>query len=150
MRLDLNGVVKAQTVDDALALIGGPGFVSAGRDLATTLALDVALPGDGVVRTLAGGLATSSRAKRRWLRGGAWQHHLIDPSTGRPSASPWTDVTVSAATCLQADVAAKAAFLLGEDGPDWLDHQGLPGRFVLPSGEALLSAPWRSEVVACT
>src|SRR5439155_15571329 len=32
-KLDLNGVVKAQTVDDALALLGGDGYVSAGGDL---------------------------------------------------------------------------------------------------------------------
>ena len=38
---------------------------------------------------------------------------------------------MSAATCLQADIAAKAAFLLGEDGPEWLDERALPGRFLL-------------------
>ena len=32
--LDLNGVVKAMAVDDALALLDRPGFVSAGGDLA--------------------------------------------------------------------------------------------------------------------
>ena len=115
--LDLNGVVKGKTVDDALALIDGDGFVSAGGDLAARGAVDVALPGGGAVRVLKGGLATSSTAKRRWLRAGAWQHHLIDPRTGRPCETPWQEVTVSAATCLQADVAAKAALLLGDDGP---------------------------------
>jgi hypothetical protein len=39
-------------------------------------------------------------------------------------------VTVAAATCFGADVAAKAAFLLSREGPNWLDEQGLPGRFV--------------------
>ena len=38
VRLDLNGVVKALAVDDALACIAGPGFVSAGGDLATRVA----------------------------------------------------------------------------------------------------------------
>ena len=37
---------------------------------------------------------------------------------------------MSGATCLDADVAAKAAFLLGDEGPDWLDERGLPGRFL--------------------
>ena len=40
-----------------------------------------------------GGLATSSVAIRRWLRGGEPQHHLIDPATGRPAEGPWRDVT---------------------------------------------------------
>jgi thiamine biosynthesis lipoprotein len=130
VRLDLNGGVKAAAVDEALQLLSGPGFVSAGGDLATRGQVDVALPGGGVVALVSGGLATSGRTKRRWLRGGAEQHHLIDPRTGRPSTSHWDEVTVCGATCLAADVAAKAAFLLGDGGPEWLDRHGLPGRFV--------------------
>jgi len=141
-RIDLNGVVKSQTVDEALRLLSGPGFVSAGGDLATTTPIDVSIPGGAVVHVESGGLATSSRAKRRWQRGGEWQHHLIDPGTGRPSESPWTDATVAAGSCLDADVAAKAAFLLGEVGPYWLDERGLAGRFVLPWGGAVFSAGW--------
>jgi hypothetical protein len=44
--------------------------------------------------------------------------------------------------CLAADVAAKAAFLLGEDGPEWLDERGLPGRF-LATGRVHENASWR-------
>jgi thiamine biosynthesis lipoprotein len=133
-QLDLNGVVKAAAVDDALRLLSRPGFVSAGGDLAANAPLEVELPAGGSVRLVAGGLATSGRTKRRWLRGGEEQHHLLDPATGRPSASPWEEVTVCGATCLAADVAAKAAFLLGDDGPRWLDERGLPGRFLAEGG----------------
>ena len=87
------------------------------------------LPDDGALRLRDGGLATSGTTKRRWVRGGEQQHHLIDPRSGRPSASCWTEVTVAASSCLEADVAAKAAFLLSRDGPAWLDARGLPGRF---------------------
>ena len=87
------------------------------------------------------------------MRAGAEQHHLIDPRTGRPSSSPWEEVTVCGATCLAADVAAKAAFLLGVEGPDWLDERGLPGRF-LAHGRAYENASWRAGVTpwepACT
>jgi len=130
VRLDLNGVVKALAVDDALARIAGPGFVSAGGDLATRGGVNVAVPGGDVVRVLEGGVATSGSVRRRWLRGGVEQHHLIDPRTGLPSRSPWTQVTVVGASCLAADICAKAAFLLGVDGPPWLDSHALPGRFV--------------------
>ena len=95
----------------------------------------------GAVRVLEGGLATSSTAKRRWLRAGVWQHHLIDPRTGRPCETPWQEVTVSAATCLQADVAAKAALLLGDDGPRYLERNGLAGRFLPSVGDAV-SVAW--------
>jgi thiamine biosynthesis lipoprotein len=144
VRLDLNGVVKAAAVDDAIRLLSGRGFVSAGGDLATRRAVDVALPGGGAVRLLSGGLATSGCSKRRWLRGGEEKHHLIDPATGRSSRSPWDEVTVCGATCLAADVAAKAAFLLGKDGPDWLDERGLPGRF-LAEGRVVANASWLAE-----
>ncbi|HEX3686974.1 MAG TPA: FAD:protein FMN transferase [Gaiellaceae bacterium] len=143
VKLDLNGVVKAATVDGAVRVLSGPGFVSAGGDLATRGEVDVDLPGGGSVRLVSGGLATSGRTKRRWRRGGVEQHHLIDPATGRPSATPWEEVTVCGGTCLAADVAAKAAFLLGDDGPDWLDERGLPGRF-LAHGEVYENASWRA------
>src|SRR5580765_6614901 len=58
--LDLNGVVKGKTVDDALALVDGDGFVSAGGDLAVRGGVDVSMPDGGAVRVLEGGLATSS------------------------------------------------------------------------------------------
>ena len=44
--LDLNGVVKGKTVDDALAL-AGKGWVSAGGDIATSIPVVVGLPGGG-------------------------------------------------------------------------------------------------------
>jgi FAD:protein FMN transferase len=43
-RLDLNGVVKAAAVDNALGLFPGKGFVSAGGDLAARGEVDVGLP----------------------------------------------------------------------------------------------------------
>jgi len=143
-RLDLNGVVKAAAVDDALRLLSGPGWISAGGDVATNAALELELPGGGSVRLVSGGLATSGRTKRRWLRAGEEQHHLIDPRTGRPAASPWDEVTVGAATCLAADVAAKAAFLLGREGPAWLDARRLPGRF-LARGGVVANESWLAQ-----
>ena len=148
LRLDLNGVVKGRTVDDALALIAGDGFVSAGGDYAGRGSWTVALPAGGAIQVAGGGLATSGTSKRRWLRAGAWQHHLIDPRTGAPAVGPWLEVTVSAATCLQADVAAKAAFLLGDDGPEWLDRRGLAGRFLGQDGRAVLNDAWRGAIAA--
>jgi len=134
LALDLNGVVKALAVDDALACLAGAGFVSAGGDLATRGPVTVALPGGDVVELQEGGVATSGSVRRRWLQGGVEQHHLIDPRTGLPSRSQWTQVTVVGASCLGADVCAKTAFLLGDDGPAWLDERSLPGRFVSRDG----------------
>jgi len=119
--LDLNGVVKSLAVDEALALLAGPGLVSAGGDVATRGSAVVGLPGGGSLTLADGGLATSGTTKRG--------PHLLDPATGRSSRSRWTEVTVAASSCLDADVAAKAAFLLDAAGPAWLDERGLAGRF---------------------
>ena len=140
--LDLNGVVKGATVDDALALLPRGGTVSAGGDVATTRPVVVELPGGDAVTLYAGGLATSGADRRTWRRGGELQHHLIDPATGRPARSPWRQVSVAAGSCLAADVAAKAAFLLGHAGPSWLDRRGLAGRFVGAAGDVHVNANW--------
>jgi len=147
LRLDLNGVVKSLAVDDALKLLSDPGFVSAGGDVAARGGLTVALPDGEAVSLRQGALATSSSAKRRWTRNGEVQHHLIDPATGRPSASLWEQVTACGASCLAADIAAKAGFLLGEDGPGWLDRRRIPARFHSPRGSATANESW---AVACT
>lgn len=142
--LDLNGVVKGKTVDDALGLLDG-GWVAAGGDVATSVPVVVALPGGGAVTLDRGGLATSSVAKRRW---GDGLHHLIDPASGAPSTSPWRDVTVAAETCLAADVAAKAALLLGVAGPSWLDRRGLAGCFVDHAGAVTVNHTWQHAAPA--
>jgi FAD:protein FMN transferase len=126
LALDLNGVVKA------------------GGDVAARGGTVVGLPGGESLRLLSGGVATSGTTRRRWRRRGELQHHLLDPRSGRPSSSRWQEATVAASTCVAADVAAKAAFLLGEDGPEWLDERGLPGRF-LADGAVHENASWLAQ-----
>jgi thiamine biosynthesis lipoprotein len=152
VRLDLNGVVKAMAVDDALQLFSGHGFVSAGGDLAARGEVTVAVPGGGAVRLVSGGLATSGSGKRHWLRGGEVQHHLIDARTGRPADSPWEQVTACGRSCVAADAAAKLGFLLGERGPAELDVRGIPAQFVAPDGTVVENRGWGSAVAepACT
>ena len=59
-----------------------------------------------------GAVATSGRLGRRWTRAdGTAAHHLIDPRTGRPSATELVAVTAVAARAWKAEVAATAAFL---------------------------------------
>jgi FAD:protein FMN transferase len=144
VQLDLNGVVKGKTVDDALE-IAGSGWVSAGGDVAAVEPVVVGLPGGGRIALHDGGLATSSVAKRRWLADGLAQNHLIDPRTGRPTTSLWRDVTVAAPSCFIADVAAKAALFLGAAGPAWLDERNLAGRFVSHGGAVTLNESWSAR-----
>ncbi len=140
--LDLNGIVKSATVDDAAELLEGDGFVSAGGDLAVRGPTTVGLPGGGVVSVVHGGIATSGTARRRWRRAGELHHHLVDAATGRSASSPWEAVTASGVTCVAADVSARAAFLAGHDGPAWLDRRGIPGRFVAADGTIVVNRTW--------
>jgi len=145
LALDLNGVVKALAVDNAVTILDGPGFVSVGGDLAVHGPVDVALPAGGAIRVVSGGLATSGTASR-----GA---HLVDTATGNASESCWQQVTASGASCLAADMAAKVGFLLGEQGPEWLEARGIPGRFIGVDGEIVENVVWHratEAAQACT
>ena len=86
-------------------------------------------------------VATSGIDRRRWQRNGVWQHHLIDPRTGRPSESDLLTATVIAPTAVEAEVYAKAVFLLGSQaGLDFVDERpSLAACVMTASGEALLS-----------
>lgn len=62
-----------------------------------------------------GAVATSSRLLRRWSRGDAEYHHLVDPETGMPLDSELAAVTVVAGEGWWAEVMSKAAFVAGTD-----------------------------------
>ncbi|HWP63181.1 MAG TPA: FAD:protein FMN transferase [Candidatus Binatia bacterium] len=160
VRLDLGGIAKGMAVDAAVALLAAVGVpaaaVEAGGDLAVLgsspdggrwrIEIEqpaTAAPGNGasggnprplVVELEAGAVATSSVGRRRWLAGGAWRHHLIDPRTGAPATGIWS-ATVAAPSCTEAEVAAKVALLLGADGaPAFLRRWGYSGVLIDEEG----------------
>ncbi len=94
------------------------------------------------VRVRSGGLATSGTAKRRWRVGGEVLHHIVDPSTGRPAGGRWRTVSVAAASCLQANAAATASIVKGDDAPDWLRSLELPARLVDHAGVVVTTGRW--------
>jgi thiamine biosynthesis lipoprotein len=128
VRLDLGGIGKGLAADQAGALLGGADryAVDVGGDLvlggpgalARPWSVDVRDPwSGGVAHTLRlgpGGVATSGLDVRLWRDDeGHPRHHLLDAATGAPA---WTGVvaaTALAPSALQAEVAAKAAFLAG-------------------------------------
>jgi thiamine biosynthesis lipoprotein len=58
-----------------------------------------------------GAVATSSRLKRRWNRGGVEMHHILDSFTGLPATTSIVAVTVIAGSATDAEVLTKAWFL---------------------------------------
>ena len=93
-----------------------------------------------------GGLATSSTTVRRWRSGDDRAvHHLLDPTTGLPAAGGWRTASVTAASCVDANIASTAAIVRGDLAPAWLESLGLPSRLVADDGLALHIAGWPAE-----
>src|SRR5439155_2155330 len=161
VELDLGATAKALACDraaTAAAAVAGGVLVAVGGDVAVAgatpaggwpvrIADDHAAPLDVPGPTVAlggGGLATSSTTVRRWRSGAVELHHLVDPRTGRPAESPWRTVSVAARTCVDANVASTASFLL-EDAPGWLESRRLPARLVSIGGESTVVAGWPAD-----
>jgi FAD:protein FMN transferase len=153
--LDFGGIAKGLAVDAALARLArlglAPALVEAGGDLGVTgvpqpgRAWPVALRecGDAVVHLTRGALATSATGRRRWRRGAAPLHHLIDPRSGRPATTGVRSATVAADACGQAEVAAKAALVLGpRRGARFLEERGLAGLLLLDDGRRVAVGDW--------
>jgi FAD:protein FMN transferase len=89
-----------------------------------------------------GGVATSSLATCRWRHAGRTMHHILDPRSGDPVRGPWRTVSVAAATCADANIAATAAIVLGTGARDWLAEHGLPARLVALDGAVRVQGGW--------
>lgn len=165
--LDLGATAKALGADRAAraaaAALDGPGgvLVSLGGDLAVAgtpaaggwpVAVGEQRPqeppdpaGSQLVRLAAGGVATSSTTQRRWRRAGRELHHILDPATGLPADGPWRTATVHAASCVDANAAATAAIVAGEEAEEWLARQGLAARLVARDGHERRVGGWPGE-----
>lgn len=158
--LDLGATGKALAADHAAAAIssatgGGGVLVSLGGDIATA---GQAPAGGWLIhvtddhrsdqtasgQTVAihgGALATSSTTVRR---GPDW-HHIVDPRTGVSAQTPWRTVSVTAATCVDANTASTASIVLGAQAPRWLAERGLAARLVDNLGSVSTVGGWPSE-----
>jgi FAD:protein FMN transferase len=113
-RLDLGGIGKGYAVDRVVRELSVTGdcLVNAGGDVAVHGGTWPVGVEDGPTLELTwGALATSGRDRRRWRRGAEELHHLVDPRTGGPAETDLLRVTVFAASAVEAEVLAKAAFL---------------------------------------
>ncbi len=159
--LDLDSTAKAATVDRAAARIaaavGSGVLVCIGGDLAVagpppaggwSVGVDDVSGADdspAVVAVTSGGMATSGTVARSWVHDGRPVHHLVDPRTGAPAESPWRTVSVAAATCTDANIAATGALILGAPAPQWLAGAGLDARLVSHEGGVVVTGGWPVE-----
>jgi thiamine biosynthesis lipoprotein len=156
IKLDFGGIAKGMAVDAALEHLGQNGIrtalVNAGGDLAVLgLPPDaeqwpITVPGQEQLWTIPlhhGAVATSGIAHRHWWQGNTLRHHLLDPRTGLPAQSDLWSVTVVADRCVQAEVTAKVAFILGsKQGAGFLRRHHIAGLLVHEDGTWQIVEPW--------
>ena len=162
VRLDLGATAKGLGSDRsarAAWLAGGQAggvLVSLGGDIAVAgrppadgwpilAAESPAQPGSSwpqLVRLAAGAVATSSTTCRRWRQGDRLLHHIVDPRTGLPADGPWQTVSAAGLTCADANAAATAAIVAGDQAVDWLATAGVPARLVARDGDVRYVGGW--------
>jgi thiamine biosynthesis lipoprotein len=154
-RIDLGGIAKGMAVDAALESLVAEGApyaaVNAGGDLAVaglppdeeSWSVAIEGPSETVVSIRRGALATSSVLGRRWRANGTERHHLLDPRTGMPSTGPIVQASVAAATCVQAEIAAKMAVLSDLPGAiGGVERHQLAALLFTAEGEAWRVGAW--------
>jgi thiamine biosynthesis lipoprotein len=143
VQLDLGGIIKGRTVDEAAALLTGHGAIDAGGDAAMRggdgWLVEVEDPRDAT-RTIAtarvrdGAVATSAANYRRWRVARAVHHHLVDPRTRRSAETDLLQATVFAPTAELADVLAKTVFVLGANaGRAFVERRSEIGAVLVPA-----------------
>lgn len=161
IKLDFGGIAKGMAVDAALEHLLQNGIrnalVNAGGDLAVlghspdAEQWPITVPGQGQLWTIPlhhGAVATSGIAHRHWLQGNTLRHHLLDPRTGLPAQSDLWSVTVVADRCVQAEVAAKVAFILGsKQGAEFLRKHHIAGLLVHEDSTLQSVEPWPAHLM---
>ncbi len=154
--LDLGGIGKGWAVDQISDILKySPGYaIDAGGDIRVggrqasgePWTIGIADPFQEnlnieTVELRTGSICTSTSQRRKWQIGGLWQHHIIDPSTGRPTQSEVVSASVLAPSAVQAETLAKAAIILGpREGLELLEKQpGVSGLLVFQAGRLLTS-----------
>lgn len=156
VQLDLGASAKAWAADsiaaELAARMDGGFLVNLGGDVATSGALPstgwsigVADHHGAVLQRVCGAgqaFATSSTRLRTWQQGDVPRHHIIDPRTGSPADTIWSQVTCAAANAVEANAASTASIILSEDAPGWLEAAGVAARLDALDGRVLRTAGW--------
>jgi FAD:protein FMN transferase len=157
MRLDFGGIAKGWAAHQAMQRLTqyGSALVDAGGDIAISdvlsdgqfwpIAVTDPLNETGSIALLKighHGVATSGKDYRRWKRDDLWYHHIINPLTGRPAQTDLLTVTIIAPDAMQAEMAAKTVFILGQrDGLLWLKNQPQMAALLVLQDGAMVKSP---------
>jgi thiamine biosynthesis lipoprotein len=142
LQIDLGGMIKGHTVDEAAALLPQIGAIDAGGDAVMRgphdWLVEIEDPRDAArilafVRVRDRAVATSAATRRHWRVARAVRHHIVDPRTQRSAVTDLLQATVFAPTAELADVLAKTAFLLGtRAGRELIERRSDIGAVLVP------------------
>lgn len=150
MKITLDGLAKGFIVDRAVEVLEGEGItcalVDAGGDIralsdeSKEWRIGIRDPSEkkgiiakGLMRN--GAIATSGDYEV-YFDNDRLYTHLVNPKTGR-SPRRLASVTVEADTCVDADAASTACFILGDKAPAMLEKTKLKGLIITREGEIL-------------
>jgi thiamine biosynthesis lipoprotein len=156
VHLDFGGVAKGWAAHQTVEKLKkhGPCLMNAGGDIAISgprmdespWAIGVSNPFETgsdleVLQVKRGGVASSGKDRRHWNQNGVFRHHIINPYTGQPAETDLLRVTVLAPTVMEAEAAAKTAFILGyEKGLEWIESRSeFASVMILETGELIHS-----------
>jgi thiamine biosynthesis lipoprotein len=156
IHLDFGGVAKGWAAHQTVEKLkkNGPCLMNAGGDIAISgprmdgspWAIGVSNPFETgsdleVLQVKRGGIASSGKDRRHWNQNGVFRHHIIDPYTGLPAQTDLLRVTVLAPTVMEAEAAAKTAFIHGyEKGLEWIESRPeFAAVMILETGELIHS-----------
>ncbi|GAB3879889.1 FAD:protein FMN transferase [Kibdelosporangium lantanae] len=146
--LDLGATGKAFAADrcaDLVSQLFGTGvLVSLGGDIATAGPGDwrVAVADEVITLPAGAAIATSSTEIRTWRRGGREFHHVLDPVTGLPARRVWSEVSVVADRCVDANTLSTASLVRGAEAPALLRRFGVPARLTTVDGSVRRVGGW--------
>ena len=140
MEIDLGGLAKEYAVDkalgEAMTVAALPMLVNFGGDLRVSGPRGDGAPWNVAIESVEasgamagmldlshGALATSGDARRYLLRDGIRYGHILDPRTGWPVKDAPRSVTVAAASCVEAGLAATWAILQGAKAERFLKKE---------------------------
>lgn len=143
--LDLGGLGKGAAADHTVQVLLAAGARGAMVNLGGDLRAEGDGPPDGwevildcpgsadsrTIRIASGAVCTSSTVKRRWQTIHGERHHIIEPDTGRSTASDLCTATVVGAEAAQCEVLATTAVAVGrERSTDLLQQHHASGLLV--------------------
>lgn len=166
MLVDLGGIAKGYAVDESIRILKKSGIksgiVNLGGDIyalgtkpdGTPWRVGINNPEIGTNNSIARisvsdkSVLTSGDYERYFIENGVRYHHIIDPKTGMPADNGVVSVTIVSDTCMDADVLATSALILGvEEGLKLIESRpGVEGLLITKDKEVYVSSGLKSDL----